>query len=86
MLMCLNLHSVGEITQKVCKFLRCFVKKLQNQEKISSTTRLDGPDKYHVQGVSKKRTFRKLLEPQCTGSITSSRHPLCLEINFLVVS
>ena len=33
-----------------------------------------------------KRTFRMLLEPQCTGSITSSRHPLCLEINFLVVS
>ena len=22
------------------------------------------------------------LNPQCTGSITSSRHPLCLEINF----
>ena len=34
----------------------------------------------------KKRTFRMLLKPQCTGSITRSRHPLCLEINFLVVS
>ena len=41
---------------------------------------------YIVQGVPKKRTFRMLLEPQCTGSITSSRHPLCLEIDYLVVS
>ena len=39
-----------------------------------------------IQGVPKKRTFIMLLEPQCTGSITSSRLPLCLEINFLVVS
>ena len=30
-------------------------------------------------GCPKKRTFRILLEPQCSGSITSSRHPLCLE-------
>ena len=37
----------------------------------------------NVQGVPKKRTFRMLLEPQCTGLITSSRHPLCLGINFL---
>ena len=37
-------------------------------------------------GVPKKRTFRMLLEPRCTGSITSSRHPLRLEINFLVFS
>ena len=37
-------------------------------------------------GCPKKRTFRMLLEPQCTGSITTSRHPLCLEIVFLVVS
>ena len=42
---------------------------------------------YIIQGVPKKRTFRMLLEPQCTGSITSSRNPFCrLEINFLVVS
>ena len=35
----------------------------------------------------KKNTFIMLLQPQCTGSITSSRrHPLCLEISFLVVS
>ena len=34
----------------------------------------------------KKRTFRIMLEPQCTGSITICRHPLCLEIDFLVVS
>ena len=40
----------------------------------------------YIQGVPKKCTFRMLLEPQCTGSITSSRHPLCLGINFLVVS
>ena len=39
-----------------------------------------------VQGVPKKRTFRMLLEPQCTGSITICRQPLCLEIDFLVVS
>ena len=41
-----------------------------------------------IQSVPKKRTFRMLLEPQCssTGSITSSWHPLCLEINFLFVS
>ena len=39
-----------------------------------------------LQSVPKKRTFRMLLEPQCTGSITSSRPPLCLEINFSVVS
>ena len=39
-----------------------------------------------IQGFPKKRTFRMLLEPLCTGSITSGRHPLCLEINFLVVS
>ena len=32
MLMCLNLHSVGVITQKVCKFLRCLEKKWQNQK------------------------------------------------------
>ena len=38
-----------------------------------------------LQGVPKKRTLRMLLEAQCTGSITSNRHPLCLEI-FLVVS
>ena len=37
-------------------------------------------------GCPKKRTFRMLLEPQCTGSNTSNRHPLCMEINFLVVS
>ena len=45
-------------------------------------------DVSNVQGVPKKRTFRMLWEPQCqcTGSITSNRHPLCLEINFLVVS
>ena len=35
--------------------------------------------------VSQKNTFIMLLEPQCTGSITS-RLPLCLEINVLVVS
>ena len=34
----------------------------------------------------KERTFRMLLEPQCTGSITICRHPLCLEFDFLVVS
>ena len=34
----------------------------------------------------KKRNFRMLLEPQCTGSITIGRHPLSLEIDFLVVS
>ena len=39
-----------------------------------------------LQGVPKKRTFTMLLEPQCTGSITICRHPLCLEIDFLVVS
>ena len=34
--------------------------------------------------VSQKITYRMLwrVELQCTGSITSSRHPLCLEINF----
>ena len=32
-----------------------------------------------------KRTFR-MLEPHCTGSNTICRHPLCLEIDFLVVS
>ena len=37
-------------------------------------------------GVPKKRAFRMLLEPRCTGSITSSRHPLRLEINFVAVS
>ena len=37
-------------------------------------------------GCPKKRTFTMLLEPQCTGSIASSQHPLCLEINLLVVS
>ena len=37
---------------------------------------------YGMQGVPKKRTFRMLLEPHCTDSITSSRHLLCLEINF----
>ena len=31
----------------------------------------------------KKRTSRVLLEPQCTGAITSSRYPLCLEIDFM---
>ena len=31
-----------------------------------------------------KKHFRMLLEPHCTGSITSSQHLLCLEINFLV--
>ena len=36
--------------------------------------------------VPKKRIFRMLLGPQCTGSITIYRHPLCLEIDFLVVS
>ena len=35
--------------------------------------------------VSQKNTFIMLLEPQCTGPITS-RFPLCLEINVLVVS
>ena len=40
----------------------------------------------YIYRVSQKKcTFRMLLEPQCTGSITSSRHPFCLEINFLVV-
>ena len=34
----------------------------------------------------KKTTFRMLLEPQCTGSIRSSQHPMCLEINFSLVS
>ena len=34
----------------------------------------------------KKRTFRMLLEPQCTGSITICRHTLCQEDDFLVVS
>ena len=34
----------------------------------------------------KKRTFRMLFKPQCTGSITSSRVSLCLGINLLVVS
>ena len=29
-----------------------------------------------VQGVPKKGTNRMLLEPRCTSSITSSRHPL----------
>ena len=33
----------------------------------------------------KKRTFRMLLEPQCTGSIISSQHPIGLEMIFLVV-
>ena len=32
--------------------------------------------------LPKRRTFRMLLEPQCTGSITRTRHSLCLEINF----
>ena len=37
--------------------------------------------------LPKRRTFRMLLEPQCTGSITHSPLPLCpLESNFLVVS
>ena len=35
--------------------------------------------------VSQTR-HRMLLEPHCNGSITSSRHPLSLEINFLGVS
>ena len=39
-----ELHGKGR-TQKVCKFSRCFVKK------ISSTTRPEGPDKYHVDRV-----------------------------------
>ena len=39
-----------------------------------------------MQGVPKKCTFRMLLEPQCIGSITICRHPLCLEIDFLVVT
>ena len=34
----------------------------------------------------KKSTFRMLLEPLCSGSITDSRRPFCLGINFLVVS
>ena len=37
-------------------------------------------------GCPKKRTFKMPLEPQCTGSIRSSQHPMCLEINFSVVS
>ena len=41
---------------------------------------------FDIQGVPKKCTFRMLLEPEYTGSITSSWHPLCLEMNFLVVS
>ena len=40
----------------------------------------------NVRCVPKKRTFRMLLEPQCTGSITICRHLLCLEVDFLVVS
>ena len=40
-----------------------------------------------LQGVPRKKlSFRMLLELQCTGSITCSWQPLCLEINFLVVS
>ena len=34
--------------------------------------------------VSQKNTLSEC--SWCTGSITSSRHPLCLKINFLVVS
>ena len=37
------------------------------------------PKDIQIQGVPKKSTFRMPFEPQCTGSITSSRHPLCLE-------
>ena len=36
----------------------------------------------YIQGVPKKDTNRMLLEPWCTGSITSGRHPMCLEIVF----
>ena len=36
----------------------------------------------YIQGIPKKRTFRMLLEPQCAGSITSSRHPLVSENQF----
>ena len=46
--------------------------------------------KYHhttyTRCPQKKRAFRMLLEPQCTGSITICQYPLCLEIDFLVVS
>ena len=45
-----------------------------------------GETLHHIQGVPKKRTFRMVLEPQCTGSITICWQPLCLEIDFLVVS
>ena len=38
----------------------------------------------NIQGVPKKGPNRMLLEPQCTGSITSSRHPLGLENVFLL--
>ena len=35
---------------------------------------------FALEGVLKKRTFIMLSEPQCTGSITSSRHPLRLKL------
>ena len=84
MLMCLDLHSVGEIMQKVCKFLRCFVKKITKPGKIFLDHSSQRFRQILCTGCPKKRTFRKLLEPQCTGSI-SSQHPLYLEINFPVV-
>ena len=45
-----------------------------------------GVDMYMYTECPKKRIFRVLLEPECTGSITICRHPLCLEIDFLVIS
>ena len=37
-------------------------------------------------GCPKKRTFIMLLEPQCTGSITSSRHPFVFVFEFVFES
>ena len=37
-------------------------------------------------GCPKKRTFKMLLDPQCTDSTTSGGRPLCLDVKFLVVS
>ena len=52
------------------------------KSKITCTNNIANRDQLWLQGVPKKRTFRMLLKPQCTGSIKSSRNPLCLAINW----
>ena len=59
MLMCLNLHSVGEIMQKVCKFLRCFVKKITKPGKIFRDHSSRRSRQISCTGCLKKTHFQK---------------------------